>query len=97
MVKKRSVKKTSRRRKESVVKVEKTSIMPKDIYEEWLKKQIIKPVETRGEVQVPVDMYEDWLKIQTVKPVQTKTEVQVPMNEYEKWIREQVKKYSASV
>ena len=49
-----------------------TTALPVDIYEEWLKKQIVKPKESKPEVQVPLNSYEDWLRKQVKKRIEPK-------------------------
>lgn len=41
--------------------------LPLDAYEEWLKKQAIKPVLSKPEVQIPSDAYEEWIRKQIKK------------------------------
>ena len=49
-----------------VEKVRKTQL-PLNTYEEWLKRQTVKPAVRRSEVQVPLDSYEEWIRRQVKK------------------------------
>jgi hypothetical protein len=41
--------------------------LPLDTYEEWLKKQTVKPHSQKLEVQLPVNAYEAWIREQVLK------------------------------
>jgi hypothetical protein len=68
MTKKRHGKRGSKRRKIDAVKTRGVSlvtveaVLPLDSYEEWLKRQTIKPAEPKAEIQVSTDSYEEWLR-----------------------------------
>ncbi len=58
----KSVKKASVKKK-SLVQFNGTQVPP-DTYEEWLRKQVVKPTLEKPEVQIPLNSYEEWIRRQ---------------------------------
>jgi hypothetical protein len=57
------MKKKPRGKKKSAVEHSKT-VLPPNTYEEWIRRQIVRPAKKKVEVQVPVDSYENWIRKQ---------------------------------
>lgn len=64
-------KKVSDGKKKAAVKVKRTQLPP-DAYEEWIKRQVVKPAVAKPEVQVPSDSYEAWLCLQVRKNLESR-------------------------